>query len=111
MFWRGPDTRHPPIIPVGNFTSNNDLPPGAVDQSDYCPDCQAKLVMRKQDKARFCGACGRNYPEDLERSLQQQQPPQSELTNLHDEIVELRAYIKTLVTQVQLMRQELQKKN
>jgi hypothetical protein len=80
MFCRGPDARHPKITPVGNFTNNNDLSPGAVNQSDYCPDCQTKLVMRKQDEARFCGACGWNYPGPLEPSSPQSQSSEVKIT-------------------------------
>ena len=47
-----------------------------------------------------------------EQEQQQQQQttlPKSELADLRDEIAELKAYIKTLVTQVQYLRKELGK--
>ena len=52
-------------------------------------------------------------PEQSESSaaLIQKEPPTVAIADLADEIAELKLQIKSLITQMQLMRQELQKKN
>jgi|ERR671919_772154 hypothetical protein len=49
-----------------------------------------------------------NREKQQQQQPQQQQFSRSELADLQDEITELKAHVKSLITQVQLMRQELQ---
>jgi hypothetical protein len=46
-----------------------------------------------------------------EQQQDQKTLPKSELEDIRDEIADLKAHIKTLVTQMQLMRQELKTKH
>jgi hypothetical protein len=55
--------------------------------------------------------CHKTAAADQQQQQQQDQQelPKPELEDIRDEIADLKAYIKTLVTEVQLMRQEVRK--
>jgi hypothetical protein len=90
-----------------------------------CLTCKQQILLEKIDplptgskkcwnKLQMDGVtphiCHKTAADQQQQQQDQQQKlPKSELSDLRDEIADLKAYIKTLVTQVQLMRQEVRK--
>lgn len=79
-----------------------------------CLTCKAPIKLaRKEDgtgweKFNLDGS-PHTHPAKKVQQQQQQQFQRSELADLQDEVSELKAQIKNLITQVQMMRQELKK--
>jgi len=93
-------------------------------QNPYeCLTCKQQILLEKIDllptgskkcwnKLRMDGVTPHTCHKtaaDQQQQQDQQKLPKSELEDIRDEIADLKAYIKTLMTQVQLMRQEVRK--
>ena len=89
-----------------------------------CLTCKQQILLEKIDplpagskkrwnKLQMDGVtphiCHKTAADQQQQQQDQQKLPKSELEDIRDEIADLKAYIKTLVTQVQLMRQEVRK--
>jgi hypothetical protein len=85
----------------------------ALEKTFKCLSCDQEIKLERKpnnsgwNRFEADGVTSHNCSSSSKKK--QQQFPKSELADIHDEVHELRAYIKTLVTQVPLMRQELQK--
>jgi hypothetical protein len=89
-----------------------------------CLTCKQQILLEKIDplpagskkrwnKLKMDGVtphiCHKTAADQQQQQQDQQKLPKPELEDIRDEIADLKAYIKTLVAEVQLMRQEVRK--
>jgi hypothetical protein len=78
---------------------------------DNVPPGQKKKWEKYELDGVTLHVCHKQQPEQSESTVRiQKEPPTVAIADLADEVSELKSQIKSLVTQIQPLRQELQKK-